>query len=125
MMRRIAAARARCEAIGRCDLKDPRYYNFSRLFIFNGEHTWGGDTKAFLHDTENWSNVGSRATCHLGTVPPLSARAAAELPRHHRHVGGTALLGLHGAAAGAAGPPAAGGHRARAGGADGRRGCAA
>lgn len=109
-MRRIAAARARCEAIGRCDLKDPRYYNFSRLFIFNGEHTWGGDTKAFLHDTENWSNVGSRATCHLGTVPPLSARAAAELPRHHRHVGGTALLGLHGAAAGAAGPPAAGGH---------------
>ena len=60
MMRRIAAARTRCEAIGRCDLKDARYYNFSRLVIFNGEHTWGGDTKAFLHDTENWSNVGSQ-----------------------------------------------------------------
>ena len=57
MMRVIERARADCEDSGACDVEDPRYYDFSRLFLFNGEHTWGADTKMFLHDTENWSNV--------------------------------------------------------------------
>ena len=57
MMRVIERARADCEDSGACDVEDSRYYAFSRLFLFNGEHTWGADTKMFLHDTENWSNV--------------------------------------------------------------------
>lgn len=57
MMRLMNRMRTECEADGLCVLTDRRYYNFSRLFIFNAEHTWGGDIKAFLHDTENWSNV--------------------------------------------------------------------
>ena len=57
MMRVIERARADCEDSGACDVEDPRYYDFSRLFLCNGEHTWGADTKMFLHDTENWSNV--------------------------------------------------------------------
>lgn len=57
MMRIINRARTECEEAGRCSYDDQRYYNFSRLFIYNGEHTWGGDIKKFLHDTENWTNV--------------------------------------------------------------------
>ena len=57
MMRAIARERTACEASGACDVSEPRYYDFSRLFLFNGEHTWGADTKMFLHDTANWSNV--------------------------------------------------------------------
>ena len=60
-MRLASRARTACEAEGRCRVEDPRYYNFSRLFAFNGEHTWGGDGKIFLHDTENWSNVHAAA----------------------------------------------------------------
>ena len=60
-MRLTSRARLACEAEGRCSVDDPRYYNFSRLFEFNGEHTWGGDIKIFLHDTENWSNVRAAA----------------------------------------------------------------
>ena len=57
MMRIINRARTECEEQKKCSYDDQRYYNFSRLFIYNGEHTWGGDIKAFLHDTENWINV--------------------------------------------------------------------
>ena len=45
-------ARTACEREGRCSHDDSRYYNFSRLFVYNGEHTWGGDIKAFLHPDE-------------------------------------------------------------------------
>ena len=58
MMRRMNALRTSCEASGECDVNESRYYNFSRLYLLNGEHTWGGDIKSFLHDTENWTNVG-------------------------------------------------------------------
>ena len=51
MMRRINALRTSCEASGECDVNESRYYNFSRLYLLNGEHTWGGDIKSFLHDT--------------------------------------------------------------------------
>lgn len=57
MMRVIERERTICEASGVCDVNEKRYYDFSRLFLFNSEHTWGADTKTFLHDTENWSNV--------------------------------------------------------------------
>ena len=60
-MRLADRARTACEAAGRCCAEDARYYNCSRLFVFNGEHTWGGDGKIFLHDTENWSNVRAAA----------------------------------------------------------------
>lgn len=60
-MRLMNRARTACEREGRCSHDDSRYYNFSRLFVYNGEHTWGGDIKAFLHDTENWSNVRAGA----------------------------------------------------------------
>ncbi|KAK8811442.1 hypothetical protein WA158_003176 [Blastocystis sp. Blastoise] len=50
-------ARTLCEQAGDCIPTESKYYNYSRLFIKNGEHTWGGDVKKFLHDTENWNNT--------------------------------------------------------------------
>ena len=54
-------ARTACEREGRCSHDDSRYYTFSRLFVYNGEPTWGGDITAFLHDTEHWTNVRAGA----------------------------------------------------------------
>ena len=65
MMRRINALRTSCEASGECDVNESRYYNFSRLYLLNGEHTWGGDIKSFLHDTENWTNVVVNEECEI------------------------------------------------------------
>jgi hypothetical protein len=43
-------------ASGESSLTDPRVANFTRLFLKNGEHTWGKDVKKFLNDTQNWWN---------------------------------------------------------------------
>eukprot|EP00118_Oscarella_pearsei_P025553 m.308367 g.308367 ORF g.308367 m.308367 type:complete len:722 (+) comp43877_c0_seq1:88-2253(+) len=55
-MREIMRARADCVQQARCDDKDERFYNFSRLLLKGPEHTWGGDTKQFLNDYTNWLN---------------------------------------------------------------------
>jgi hypothetical protein len=46
--RAILAERTACEATGACSLEDPRYYNFSRLFLKAFEHTFGEDVKTAL-----------------------------------------------------------------------------
>jgi hypothetical protein len=59
-MRTIQRLRTACEATAQCSFDDPRYYNFSRLFLKNAEHTWGLDVKTYLHDVLHWSNVDLR-----------------------------------------------------------------
>jgi hypothetical protein len=34
--------RAECLGSGACDINDVRIFNFSRLLLKNGEHTWFG-----------------------------------------------------------------------------------
>lgn len=61
---KVAAFRAIQSARSAFPIKyqnDPEFYNFSRLFLKNFEHTWGGDVKTFLdasHAPEYyyWSN---------------------------------------------------------------------
>jgi hypothetical protein len=58
-LREAMSARRACFDAGACSPIDERVYNFSRLLIKGVEHTWGGDTKKFLNDTEyaQWSNA--------------------------------------------------------------------
>ncbi|KAL0047364.1 hypothetical protein WJX82_001496 [Trebouxia sp. C0006] len=37
-------------------VQEADYRNFSRLLLKIPEHTWGFDTKTFLHDNANWAN---------------------------------------------------------------------
>lgn len=37
-------------------VQEAAYRNFSRLLLKVPEHTWGFDTKTFLHDNANWAN---------------------------------------------------------------------
>ncbi|DBA83693.1 TPA: hypothetical protein ACH3X1_006235 [Trebouxia sp. C0004] len=37
-------------------VEEAAYRNFSRLLLKIPEHTWGFDTKTFLHDNANWGN---------------------------------------------------------------------
>eukprot|EP01084_Bolivina_argentea_P142466 250270_1 len=54
--------RSKCLEEKLCTLNSYAFYNFSRLLLKNGEHTWGGDIKAFLGFTQQgspyyaWSN---------------------------------------------------------------------
>jgi len=71
-MRTILRERAACEAEGACTLDDPRYYNFSRLFLKAFEHTWGEDVKTALDAQGDdpspqyywWSNAEFHANRH-------------------------------------------------------------
>ncbi|ETO34088.1 hypothetical protein RFI_03011 [Reticulomyxa filosa] len=63
--RNIQRLRNECLVNGGCDLSDTALYNFSRLLLKSGEHTWGiicGDIKHFLASGDlsgpyyNWSN---------------------------------------------------------------------
>lgn len=54
--RMIQRVRSLCLKEGQCSLSDERFFNFSRLLIKYGEHTWGKDVKTYLHDLENWAN---------------------------------------------------------------------
>ena len=54
--RTIQRARTQCMYDGQCKLSDNRFYNFSRLLLKYGEHTWGKDVKLYLHDFTNWTN---------------------------------------------------------------------
>ncbi|KAL3138964.1 hypothetical protein ABBQ32_005773 [Trebouxia sp. C0010 RCD-2024] len=42
-------------------VEEAAYRNFSRLLLKIPEHTWGFDTKTFLHDESNWSNKNFHA----------------------------------------------------------------
>lgn len=57
--------RRECLASGECDLSDYRVWNFSRLLLKNGEHTWGLDVKSTLEPrsflTTNWDNKDFQA----------------------------------------------------------------
>merc|ERR1712176_1505921 len=54
--------RTKCLKSGGCSYESGAFYNFSRLLLKNGEHTWGGDIKKFLDFYTNgsdyyaWSN---------------------------------------------------------------------
>jgi hypothetical protein len=89
LLRAAFDARAQCLGAGQCDTQEYRFYNFSRLlikvsisfcmpqcrsiktlefgffdsFIQGIEHTWAGDVKKFLNDTEylQWSNADFNA----------------------------------------------------------------
>ena len=58
-LREAMSARRACFDAGACSPVDERVYNFSRLLIKGVEHTWAGDIKKFLNDTEyvQWSNA--------------------------------------------------------------------
>ena len=44
--------RAKCLREGNCTLQSPYFYNFSRLLLKNGEHTFGGSVKKYLDQFE-------------------------------------------------------------------------
>lgn len=54
--RAMQRARTECLNKNNCDLSDDQFFNFSRLLIKYGEHTWGKDVKVHLHDFINWTN---------------------------------------------------------------------
>ena len=59
--RTMQRLRANCITDGRCSLDDMRFFNFSRLLLKYGEHTWGKDVKRYLHDWVNWTNAEFKA----------------------------------------------------------------
>ncbi|XP_065197324.1 uncharacterized protein LOC135828822 [Sycon ciliatum] len=54
--RAIMAARSACLEQKKCSFDDSEFYNFSRLLVKAGEHTWGLDVKSHLNDYTHWSN---------------------------------------------------------------------
>ena len=57
--------RTECLDAGECSLSDYRFWNFSRLLLKNGEHTWGLDVKSTLaplsFERSNWQNSAFEA----------------------------------------------------------------
>eukprot|EP01084_Bolivina_argentea_P099982 179632_1 len=51
--RNIMKLRANCLNENKCSLNSKAFYNFSRLLIKNGEHTWGASTKKALDSAQN------------------------------------------------------------------------
>eukprot|EP00742_Colponemidia_sp_Colp-10_P005273 GILJ01005632.1.p1 GENE.GILJ01005632.1~~GILJ01005632.1.p1 ORF type:complete len:745 (+),score=92.80 GILJ01005632.1:37-2271(+) len=79
-----ALSRARTECIESkgawldCQPASPHFYNFSRLLLKNGEHTWGGDVKTFLDASHqpwysHWSNDAFYAIRSRHEVQDLEA----------------------------------------------------
>eukprot|EP01083_Nonionella_stella_P077773 212520_1 len=51
--RNIMKLRRNCLKQNKCSLSSPAFYNFSRLLLKNGEHTWGASTKKALDEAQN------------------------------------------------------------------------
>eukprot|EP01083_Nonionella_stella_P103862 297095_1 len=63
--------RTKCLQFGGCTYDSVAFYNFSRLLLKNGEHTWGGDIKRFLGYGQNgsayyeWNNTQLQAALNV------------------------------------------------------------
>ena len=57
MFRTLTRARRQCLAESRCELSDPRFYNFSRLLLKNAEHDFGRSHSFMGSDASvGWTN---------------------------------------------------------------------
>eukprot|EP00483_Globobulimina_turgida_P013523 UN13548 len=59
--------RAQCLESNLCSYDSASFYNFSRLLLKNGEHTWGGGVTHFLTLPDNyyaWSNKAFQKRLH-------------------------------------------------------------
>jgi len=72
-IRRAEKLRTNCVNMGQCDFTDSRFWNFSRLFLKNAEHTWGLDMKMTLQDykASNWSNTAFQSIRNTTQVKTL------------------------------------------------------
>merc|ERR1712232_973484 len=51
--RNIMKLRTQCLRENECSLSSPAFYNFSRLLMKTGEHTWGASCKVALDQVDN------------------------------------------------------------------------